>query len=162
VVKHVPEILFVDDNPGDSDLVEEAFRQYEVEARFRKVDSGQKALDVLRDAAEAGHPLPDLVLLDVNLPVMSGHQVLSEIRSDPRLRDVEVVMLSASDRRKDIEESERLHATSYVIKPTEWDEYLVLVRSFQQRLKQREAEPEPPPLEPPPVLKALREGPPEA
>lgn len=157
---HVPEILFVDDNLGDSELVEEAFRQYEVEARFRKVETGREALAVLREAAEHGHPLPDLVLLDVNLPQMSGHEVLREIRSDPALRDVEVVMLSASDRRRDIEESEALHAASYVIKPSNWDEYLVLVRSFQQRLKKREAEssdtaPTPEPLRRPGTLKGL-------
>jgi two-component system response regulator len=159
VVEHVPEILFVDDNPGDSELVEEAFRQYAVEARFRKVEDGQKALEVLRGAAEAGNPLPDLVLLDVNLPVKSGHEVLREIRADPKLRDVEVVMLSASERRRDIEESERLHAASYVIKPSDWDEYLVMVRSFQQRLKKKEAEANA--LAPPQPLKALEQEPEE-
>jgi CheY-like chemotaxis protein len=160
-----PEILFVDDNPADCELVEEAFRQYEVAARFTKIDSGPKALADLRGRAAAGRSLPELVLLDVNLPVMDGHEVLRQIRSDASLGELQVVMLSSSDRRRDIERSEQLHATSYVIKPSNWDEYLVLVRSFEQRLKRKEAHAlhvpaeapgdEPSPLTPPSTLPGL-------
>jgi len=133
----VPEILFVDDNPSESELVEEAFRHYQMPVSLRKVDTGPKALAYLHSTLEAGGKLPDLVLLDLNLPLLSGHEVLQSIRADARLKDLPVVILSSSDRRHDIERSEALGATSYVIKPTHWDEYLVLVRSFQQRLKQR-------------------------
>ena len=133
----LPEILFVDDNPAESELVEEAFRQYEMAVTVRKVDTGPKALAYLRETAASGGRLPDLVLLDLNLPLISGHEVLKTIRADPLLKDLQVVILSSSDRRHDIEKSEALQATAYVIKPTHWDEYLVLVRSFQQRLKQR-------------------------
>src|SRR5262245_29298641 len=125
---HVPEILVVDDNPADCELVEEAFRHYEVEARFRRVEDGPRALELLHGAVRTGDALPDLVLLDVNLPSMSGHEVLRQLRSNPALRDLEVVMLSSSERRRDIEQSEALRAVSYVIKPRDWDEYLVLVR----------------------------------
>lgn len=155
--ERIPEILFIDDNPADSDLVEEAFRQYEVPARFDKVTSGARALAQLRAAADDGRPLPDLVLLDVNLPLMDGHEILRAIRADPRLRDLQVVMLSSSDRRGDIEHAEALDAASYVIKPSNWDEYLVLVRGFQQRLKRREAETEADPLAPPDDLRALQD-----
>ncbi len=150
----LPEIMFVDDNPGDSELVQEAFRQYEVKARFTLIDNGNKALALLTSRLESGEPLPALVLLDVNLPVKSGHDVLRDIRLDPRMHDLQVIMLSSSERRKDIERSEQLQATSYVIKPSNWDEYLVLVRSFEQRIKRREL-----PIEtsvtPPPALPGL-------
>ncbi len=148
---HLPEILFVDDNPGDSELVEEAFKQYEVPVRFHKVDSGAKALEFLSQRAASGEALPDLVLLDVNLPAMNGHQVLQRIRADPALAEVSVVMLSSSERRKDIEASEALKAESYVIKPTNWDEYLVLVRSFEQRMAAKREHP----LQTPPTLPGL-------
>jgi CheY-like chemotaxis protein len=154
----VPEILFVDDNPGDSELIEEAFRQYDVPARFHKVGTGARALDFLHETVRDGAPLPDLVLLDVNLPVMSGHEVLRAIRADPALKDLEVVMISSSERRRDIEASEALEASSYLIKPANWDEYLVLVRAFEQRLKQRDTRREPGPLDPPPPLKGLQPG----
>jgi two-component system, chemotaxis family, response regulator Rcp1 len=147
----LPEILFVDDNPGDSELVEEAFRQYDVPVRFHKVETGAQALGYLSERASSGEPLPDLVLLDVNLPAMNGHEVLQRIRSDPALADITVVMLSSSERRRDIEASERLEADSYLIKPANWDEYVVLVRSFEQRVASKREQP----LQQPPRLSGL-------
>lgn len=155
----LPTVLFVDDNPGDIELVAEAFRQYGVPVRFRACATGQEALQLLHTAVAQGEPLPAMVLLDVNLPVLSGHEVLARIRGDPALAALPVVMLSSSDRRIDIERSEALAATSYVIKPTHWDEYVVLVRAFEQRLRQQQ---EPPqhvasPLTPPPLLPGLQD-----
>ncbi|MBA2481938.1 MAG: response regulator [Planctomycetes bacterium] len=147
----VPEILFVDDNPGDSELVEEAFRQYEVPVRFHKVSTGPQALAFLSQRSGSGEALPDLVLLDVNLPAMNGHQVLERIRADPALADIAVIMLSTSELPRDIAASERLKADSYVIKPVNWDEYLVLVRSFEQRIAAKREQP----LQAPPKLPGL-------
>ena len=155
----LPTVLFVDDNPGDIELVAEAFRQYGVPVRFLSCATGQEALRLLGDAVAQGQPLPAMVLLDVNLPVLSGHEVLARIRADPALAALPVVMISSSDRRIDIERSEALAATSYVIKPMHWDEYVVLVRAFEQRLRQQQQPQQAAlsPLTPPPLLPGLQD-----
>jgi chemotaxis family two-component system response regulator Rcp1 len=105
------DILLVEDNPGDARLAKEALKESRIKHNLYLVDDGEKALDFLFKRGEYHSvPQPDLVLLDLNLPKISGHQVLAEIKSKDYLRKIPVVVLSISRSEKDIEESYRLSA----------------------------------------------------
>ena len=125
-------ILLVEDNPGDVRLTQEAFKEGRIENVMDIVTDGEQALAFLRrengftDAAR-----PDLILLDLNLPKKGGREVLSEIKSDPALRRIPVVVLTTSTAEADILATYDLHANSYVAKPIELDDFLTAVRSIE-------------------------------
>ena len=120
-------ILLVDDDPGDVVLVREAFEHNKVRNELRVSSDGVYALGVLRDQSI---PLPDLILLDLNLTRMDGRELLTEIRADPRLTRIPVVVLTTSDAEADIVRSYELHANAYVTKPVDLQRFLEVVREI--------------------------------
>lgn len=127
------EILLVEDNPGDVRLTREALREAKVRNNLSVAADGVEALNFLdtRGGHGAG-PLPDLILLDLNLPRKSGREVLEQIKQDPRLKHVPVVILTTSQAEADILESYRLRANAYVTKPVDLDQFLKVVRTIEE------------------------------
>ncbi len=126
------EILLVEDNPGDVDLTIEALREARVHNELHVVSDGVEAIAYLRrQGAHAGARLPDLILLDLNLPKKDGREVLAEIKSDPDLKHIPVVVLTSSDSERDVLQSYRVHANCYLKKPTDLERFLEVVRSIE-------------------------------
>lgn len=123
------EILLVEDNPDDIDLTIEAFKESSSESHLHVVEDGVQALEFLRRrGAHAEAPRPDLILLDLNLPRKSGHEVLQEIKSDPDLRQIPVVVLTTSAADNDVLRSYQLSANCFITKPVDLDAFLSVVR----------------------------------
>ncbi len=114
------EVLLVEDNPGDVELVERAVRNSDFHLNMTVAMDGEEAMDVLRQQGDhADSPRPDLVLLDLNLPKKDGRQVLSDIRSDPALQNLLVVVLTSSPTQEDLLKAYDLHSNGYVSKPVD-------------------------------------------
>lgn len=126
------EILLVEDNLGDIRLTEEALREAKVWNRINKVEDGIEALAFLRKQGNyTSVPRPDLILLDLNLPKKDGREVLGEIKEDPNLRRIPVVVLTTSKTEEDIIKSYDLHVNSYVTKPVDLNKFLNVIRSIE-------------------------------
>ena len=126
------EILMVEDNPGDVRLTVEALKEAKVRNNLHTVEDGVEALAFLRrEGRYAEVPRPDLVLLDLNLPKMNGREVLAEIKEDPDLRRIPVVILTISQAEQDIVKSYNLHANCYITKPVDLDQFLEVVKSIE-------------------------------
>ena len=125
------EILLVEDSPDDACLTMEALgRQGEQQGQLGRGRRGGDGVPAPR-GQNADAPRPDLILLDLNLPQKSGHEVLAEIKQDPDLRRIPVVIMTASDDEKDILEAYNLHANCYVTKPVDLDQFIGVVRSIE-------------------------------
>ena len=125
------EILLVEDNPDDVDLTTEALRESGANQRLHVVENGPDAMRFLRhEGVYANAPVPDLILLDLNLPIQSGHEVLTAIRSDPALRSIKVVVLTSSSTQADIRRALYLGANAYVTKPVDLDDYVRIVETI--------------------------------
>lgn len=125
------EILLIEDNPGDVRLTREAFRDSRVHNRLHVAADGVEAMAFLRrEGAFASAPRPDLVLLDLNLPKKPGREVLHEIKSDPHLATIPVVVLTTSASDEDILLSYQLHANCYISKPVDLDKFMKIVHSI--------------------------------
>jgi CheY-like chemotaxis protein len=128
----VIDILLVEDNPGDVRLTQEALKEAKVRNNLHVVEDGVEAMAFLkREGAYASAPLPDLILLDLNLPRKDGREVLEEIKQDDRLKRVPVVVLTTSQAEEDILRSYNLHANCYVNKPVDLDEFIKIVKSIE-------------------------------
>lgn len=126
------DILLVEDNPGDVRLTEEALREGKIKNRLFVVSDGVEALSYLRREGEyANSVMPDLILLDLNLPRMDGRQVLQNIKEDESLKSIPVVVLTTSDAEDDVLRSYNLHANCYITKPVDLDQFLTIVRSIE-------------------------------
>jgi CheY-like chemotaxis protein len=126
------EILLVEDNPGDVRLTQEAFREGRIAHRLSVAADGEEALSFLRRQGKyAEAPRPDLILLDLSLPKRDGRDVLQELKADPELRKIPVVVLTTSDAEQDIGRAYTLHANSYMTKPVQVDEFLRKMRSLE-------------------------------
>lgn len=126
------EILLVEDNPGDVRLTFEAFKEAKLGNHLHVAQDGQDALDFLRRRGKhADAPRPDLILLDLNLPKKDGREVLGEVKADPELRQIPVIVLTISRAEEDILKSYNLNANCYVSKPIELEQFLAVVRSIQ-------------------------------
>jgi chemotaxis family two-component system response regulator Rcp1 len=126
------EILMVEDNPGDVRLAVEALKEGKVRNNFHTVADGVEALAFLRRQGQyADAPRPDLVLLDLNLPKKNGREVLAEVKADPDLRRIPVVVLTVSQAEQDILKSYNLHANCYITKPMDLDQFLDVVKSIE-------------------------------
>lgn len=127
------EVLLVDDSAADVRLTQEAFKEWHVSNRLSVVTDGAAALDYLhREGKYQDAPRPDMVLLDLDLPRKNGNEVLKEIKSDPLLRRIPVMILSTSAADTDLQRAYDLHANCYITKPGNLDEYLHVVRSIEQ------------------------------
>lgn len=127
------DILLVEDNLADARLTEIGLREAKVANRLFIVRDGVEAMEYLRSQPpfeEAARP--DLILLDLNLPRMDGREVLREIKNDPKLRRIPVIVLTTSTAEQDILESYDLHANCYVSKPIDFDRFLSVVRQIDQ------------------------------
>jgi|SRR5581483_3111913 len=126
------EVLLVEDNPADVRLTQEAFKEGRVTNHLSVVNDGVEAMDFLHRAAPyQGAPRPDLILLDLNLPKKSGREVLEEIKADPVLRRIPVMILSTSRADQDLQKAYNLHANCYITKPVDLDQFLNVVRSIE-------------------------------
>ena len=119
------EILLVEDNPADARLVVEGLRMSTPRHRLRVVGDGREALAILRrQSPHARAPRPDLIILDLGLlPLMGGLEVLSQVKSDPELRRIPLVVLTASEDEPDIQAGSGLHANCYIVKPLDTEEF---------------------------------------
>ena len=127
------DILLVEDNPADARLVREALAESDLTADLHWVSSGEEALSFLRHGIPFENaPTPDLVLLDLNLPGLRGQEVLCDIKQDPALLSIPVVVLTSSGARQDVLDAYAAHANSYVVKPADFDQFLALVGTIQK------------------------------
>ncbi len=127
------EILLVEDDQGDVDLIKEALKEGKFHNSLDVVEDGEEAMAFLRrEGRFADATEPDLILLDLNLPKKDGREVLAEIKEDPALRRIPVVVLTTSEAEKDIIKSYDLHANCYITKPVDLDQFIKIVRSVQE------------------------------
>lgn len=132
-MKNKPEILMVDDNPADIDLTSEVLAQSKGHFHVNAVNDGVEALSFLqRHGKYAGAPVPDLVVLDLNLPRKDGCAVLSSIKADPALAKIPVVIFTTSQAEADITRSYKLGANCYLKKPGNLPEFVAVVQSMAE------------------------------
>ena len=123
----LPRILLVEDNPDDVELTRIAMEEAGLRCELLAVEDGADAIDVLRSSTEAGGPeKPHLVLLDLNLPKVDGRDVLRFIKGDPQLRSIPVLILTTSGDDHDIRFSYDNHASAFLVKPIDYDEFVHL------------------------------------
>ena len=126
------EILLVEDNPGDTRLTVEALKDSKINNTLNSVTDGQKALTYLRKEGEyATAKRPDLILLDLDLPNMSGRELLEIVKNDPKLRGIPIVVLTISESDKDVIQSYDMQANAYVRKPIDLDQFVKVVQSIE-------------------------------
>lgn len=126
------EILLVEDNPGDVRLTQEVFKEGKIRNKLNVAWNGEEALEYLhREGRFAQAARPDIILLDLNLPRKGGREVLAEIKTDPRLKSIPVVILTTSQAEEDITESYNQHANCYIVKPVELDQFINVVRTIE-------------------------------
>lgn len=127
------QILLVEDNPGDVRLTLEAIKEADVTSNTVAVNTGLEALRYLRAENEYQEAaLPDLILLDLNMPKMDGRELLKIIKVDPKTHAIPVIVLSTSQSKKDIQESYDLQANCYISKPADMDEFVGMVRCIER------------------------------
>jgi CheY-like chemotaxis protein len=128
-----PEILMVDDNPADIDLTSEVLAQSKPHFHVNAVNDGVEAISFLRrEGKYATAPVPDLVVLDLNMPRMDGCEVLSNIKTDPALAKIPVVIFTTSQANNDISRSYKLGANCYLRKPGNLPEFVATVQSVAE------------------------------
>lgn len=126
------EILLVEDNEGDARLAREAMRDSKVHNTIHHVWDGEEAIEFLRRRGRhPSAPVPDLILLDLNLPRKDGREVLAEIKSDELLKHIPVVVLTVSSSEEDVLKSYNLHANCYITKPIDLGQFLKVVKSIE-------------------------------
>ena len=126
------EILLVEDNPGDVRLTIESLRETKVRNNLRVARDGVEALAMLRrEGPHAEFVRPDLILLDLNLPRKDGREVLADIKADPQLRTIPVVVLTTSRAEQDVLRSYELQANCYITKPVDLEQFITVVRSIE-------------------------------
>ncbi len=124
-------VLLVEDDPGDVLLVKEAFEEHKVGNILSVVSDGVEAMRAMRCEGEyAGRERPDLVLLDLNLPRKSGAEVLAEIKEDPALATVPVIVLTTSEAEEDVVRAYRSHANAYITKPVDFERFKEIVHKI--------------------------------
>jgi len=125
------EILLVDDDENYVFLTQRAFQQAKLVANLHHVDDGKKCLEFLRrQPPYSDAPVPDIVLLDLDMPVMDGRQVLAEIVKDDALKHLAVVVLTTRDERAEILRMYQLRCNSYICKPAEFDKYVDVIKKL--------------------------------
>jgi len=126
------EILLVEDSTEDAELTMDSLKDGRVRNRIHWVEDGEEAMAFLRrQGLYAGAPRPDLILLDLNMPRKNGREVLAEVKQDPELRRIPVVIMTSSDDEKDILAAYNLHVNCYVTKPVDLDQFINVVKSIE-------------------------------
>jgi len=126
------EILLVEDNPGDVRLTQEALKEAKIRNRLSVAGDGVEAMAFLRrEGSYSTAPRPDIVLLDLNLPRKDGRQVLADVKADPELRRIPVVILTTSKAEEDILKTYDLHANCFITKPVDFDQFVKVVQSIE-------------------------------
>lgn len=129
----IVDILLVEDNPGDVRLAQEALKASKMRNNLFVVDDGVKAMEFLRQqGAYAKVPRPDLILLDLNLPRKNGREVLAEVKADPSLKRIPVVVLTVSRDEEDILKAYNLHANCYISKPIDFEQFMKITRTIEE------------------------------
>ena len=128
-ISSAPDILLVEDNPGDARLLKEALRALGHSLVLTVVEDGEEAIQYLRQVRSE---LPKLIFLDLNLPRKDGREVLAEIKSDPLLKHIPVIVLTTSEADRDIQYAYEYQANCYIHKPTDFDRYLEVVKSCER------------------------------
>ncbi|HJT05196.1 MAG TPA: response regulator [Pseudonocardiaceae bacterium] len=131
--QHDVHILLVEDDPGDVLMTQEAFEHHRIRNPLHVVTDGAAALRFLRREGEyTDATRPGLILLDLNLPLINGREVLAEIKSDEQLRRIPVVVLTTSQAEEDIVRSYNLHANAYVTKPVDFTRFMEVIRQIDE------------------------------
>ena len=126
------EILLVEDNPGDIRLIVEVLKEGKINNNLSVVEDGEEALAYLRrEGSYRDAIVPDIILLDLNLPKINGTEVLAEIKKDPLLKYIPVIILTTSEAEQDILRAYDLHANCYITKPVNLEQFLTVVRSIE-------------------------------
>jgi CheY-like chemotaxis protein len=127
------DVLLIEDDPGDILITREAFEHHKIHNTLHVARDGQEGLDYLHQRGQhEGAQRPDLILLDLNLPKYDGRQLLEQIKSDPELCHIPLVVLTTSAAEEDILRSYRLHANAYVTKPVGFDEFMNVIRQIDE------------------------------
>jgi CheY-like chemotaxis protein len=127
------DVLLVEDDEGDVLMTREAFEFYKIRNPLHVVTDGEQALQFVRRTGPfAGAPRPGLILLDLNLPRLNGLEVLAELKRDPELLLIPVVMLTTSKAEEDILRSYKLHANAYVSKPVDFENFMAAIRQIDE------------------------------
>lgn len=126
-------LLIIEDNPGDIRLLEEAFDELHANVKIQVAKDGAEGLEAVArvNAASKDTSSPDLILLDLNLPKISGHEVLVKIKSDPRTRHIPVIILTSSRAEADVRRAYQSHANAYLRKPSTLDGLLATARDVK-------------------------------
>lgn len=127
------EVLLVEDNKDDVILTEQAFKQSRVAIKLHNVKNGIDCMNFLRKQKEySDAPTPDLILLDLNLPIMDGREVLEAISKDESLSHLPVVILTTSEDEKDVYKMYQLRCSSYIVKPIDFTQFLRVVKELSE------------------------------
>ncbi|MBI3398381.1 MAG: response regulator [Deltaproteobacteria bacterium] len=127
------EILMVEDSPADIRLTKEAFKDAKMLNNVHVVSDGEEAMAFLQHIGKhANAPRPDLILLDLNVPKKDGREVLAEIKKDPDLKRIPVVILTTSDDEKDVLKAYNLHVNAYIKKPVDLEQFMRIVEAVEE------------------------------
>ena len=127
------DILLVEDSPADVLITREAFAEFKILNTLHVVEDGVEALAFLNQEGQyASAPRPDLILLDLNLPRKNGREVLAEVKADPNLKNIPVVILTTSHSEKDVLQAYDQHANCYIVKPVGFDNFVEAVKTIHQ------------------------------
>jgi len=124
------EVLLVEDNPGDVRLIQEVFKEAKIKNVLHVARDGEEAMKMLRLEGENPTRIPDLILLDLNLPKKDGRTVLKEIKKDEKLKCIPVVVLTSSIRDEDLIETYKNNANCYIAKPVDLDQLIKVVQNI--------------------------------
>ncbi|MDX5340716.1 MAG: response regulator [Cyclobacteriaceae bacterium] len=131
--KNPAHVLLVEDNDGDIFLIQEAFAESKFDVDLSMVRNGQEAIDfVFKNKEYQEAKRPDLILLDINIPIFNGHEVLAKIKSDPQMRKIPVIMLTTSSNQRDIDKSYGNNCNAYINKPSEMEGLFQVVLKIEE------------------------------
>jgi len=126
-------VLLIEDNPGDVLLATEALEDSKFLVQLEVVKNGKEGIDYLFGRGEyADKPKPDVVLLDINLPLKTGHEVLTEVKENDETREIPVIMLTTSSVQDDILKSYQEQASCYIVKPVEVEQFTEFIKVFDR------------------------------
>jgi CheY-like chemotaxis protein len=126
------QILLVEDNPGDTRLIQEALKESRVYNTLNTVEDGRQALQYLRKEGKyADATMPDLILLDLDLPHISGREVLEQVKADKALRSIPIVILTVSPSEQDVVQSYDMHVNAFIRKPLDLDQFVRVISSIE-------------------------------